>query len=27
LTELLKEHGQDGLEGLFLTLTGKEYRD
>jgi ABC-2 type transport system ATP-binding protein len=27
LTSLLEEHRQDGLEGLFLTLTGKEYRD
>jgi ABC-2 type transport system ATP-binding protein len=24
---LLSEHGQDGLEGLFLHLTGKNYRD
>lgn len=27
LSGLLKEHEQDGLEGLFLTLTGREYRD
>jgi len=27
LDKLLKEHQQDGLEGLFLNLTGKEYRD
>ncbi|MES1214379.1 MAG: ABC transporter ATP-binding protein [Bacteroidota bacterium] len=27
LNSLLKEHQQDGLEGLFLNLTGKEYRD
>src|SRR5258706_10316108 len=27
LPDLLKEHHQDGLEGLFLTLTGREYRD
>jgi len=27
LTVLLKEHKQDGLEGLFLELTGKDYRD
>ena len=27
LNELLKEHQQDGLEGLFLNLTGREYRD
>ena len=27
LNELLKEHRQDGLEGLFLDLTGREYRD
>lgn len=27
LTTLLKEHRQDGLEGLFLTLTGRSYRD
>ena len=27
LNELLKEHKQDGLEGLFLNLTGREYRD
>jgi ABC-2 type transport system ATP-binding protein len=27
LSELLKEHKQDGLEGLFLNLTGREYRD
>jgi ABC-2 type transport system ATP-binding protein len=27
LHELLKEHKQDGLEGLFLNLTGREYRD
>lgn len=24
---LLKEHGHDGLEGLFLELTGRDYRD
>jgi ABC-2 type transport system ATP-binding protein len=27
LQELLKEHKQDGLEGLFLNLTGRSYRD
>ncbi len=27
LSGLLKEHEQDGLEGLFLALTGREYRD
>lgn len=27
LTELLKEHSKDSLEGLFLELTGKEYRN
>jgi ABC-2 type transport system ATP-binding protein len=27
LTNLLKEHHQDSLEGLFLNLTGKEYRN
>ena len=27
LANLLAEHRQDGLEGLFLHLTGKEYRD
>ncbi|MCW3119849.1 MAG: transporter ATP-binding protein [Chitinophagaceae bacterium] len=27
LSSLLNEHRQGGLEGLFLTLTGKEYRD
>ncbi|MFT3826175.1 MAG: ABC transporter ATP-binding protein [Chitinophagaceae bacterium] len=27
LTNLLAEHRQDGLEGLFLSLTGKAYRD
>ena len=27
LTELLKEHEKDSLEGLFLELTGKEYRN
>jgi ABC-2 type transport system ATP-binding protein len=27
LTHLLEEHKQDGLEGLFITLTGKAYRD
>jgi ABC-2 type transport system ATP-binding protein len=27
LTKLLKEHQQDSLEGLFLNLTGKEYRN
>jgi ABC-2 type transport system ATP-binding protein len=27
LTTLLKEHRQDGLEGLFLSLTGRSYRD
>lgn len=27
LQELLREHRQDGLEGLFLNLTGREYRD
>jgi ABC-2 type transport system ATP-binding protein len=24
---LLQEHKQDGLEGLFLNLTGRSYRD
>ena len=27
LDNLLKEHQQDGLEGLFLNLTGRAYRD
>lgn len=27
LNNLLKEHRQEGLEGLFLNLTGKEFRD
>jgi ABC-2 type transport system ATP-binding protein len=27
LNKLLQEHRQDGLEGLFLSLTGKAYRD
>ena len=27
LENLLSKHQQDGLEGLFLTLTGKSYRD
>lgn len=27
LSGLLKEHRQEGLEGLFLALTGREYRD
>lgn len=27
LDKLLKEHRQEGLEGLFLNLTGKEFRD
>lgn len=27
LENLMKEHQQDGLEGLFLNLTGKAYRD
>lgn len=27
LPTLLKEHEQDGLEGLFLSLTGHSYRD
>ena len=27
LDKLLKEHRQEGLEGLFLNLTGREYRD
>ncbi len=27
LSNLLKQHRQDGLEGLFLNLTGKAYRD
>lgn len=27
LENLLKEHQQDGLEGLFLSLTGRAYRD
>jgi ABC-2 type transport system ATP-binding protein len=27
LTSLLKEHRQESLEGLFLDLTGKEYRN
>jgi ABC-2 type transport system ATP-binding protein len=27
LSNLLSEHGEDGLEGLYLNLTGKAYRD
>lgn len=27
LTNLLAEHSQDGLEGLYISLTGKSYRD
>jgi ABC-2 type transport system ATP-binding protein len=27
LDSLLEQHGQDGLEGLFLNLTGKNYRN
>ncbi len=27
LDALKQEHGQDGLEGLFLQLTGRDYRD
>jgi len=27
LEKLLNEHQQEGLEGLFLNLTGKEFRD
>ncbi|MGJ7030788.1 ABC transporter ATP-binding protein [Niabella hirudinis] len=27
LDELKQQHGQDGLEGLFLQLTGRAYRD
>ena len=27
LSHLLLEHSQDGLEGLFINLTGKAYRD
>lgn len=27
LTHLLEEHKEDGLEGLFIKLTGKAYRD
>lgn len=27
LTKLLEEHRQEGLEGLFLNLTGREFRD
>ncbi|RYY27719.1 MAG: ABC transporter ATP-binding protein, partial [Chitinophagaceae bacterium] len=27
LENLLSKHQQDGLEGLFLSLTGKSYRD
>lgn len=27
LDKLLQEHQQEGLEGLFLKLTGREYRD
>ena len=27
LDKLLNEHKQEGLEGLFLNLTGKEFRD
>lgn len=27
LSTLLSEHGQNGLEGLFLNLTGKDYRN
>jgi ABC-2 type transport system ATP-binding protein len=27
LAGLMKTHQQDGLEGLFLNLTGKDYRN
>ena len=27
LSRLLAEHSQDGLEGLYISLTGKSYRD
>ena len=27
LQTLLAEHKQDGLEGLFISLTGRSYRD
>jgi ABC-2 type transport system ATP-binding protein len=27
LDNLLEQHGQEGLEGLFLELTGKQFRD
>jgi len=27
LDKLLSQHRQDGLEGLFLNLTGKDYRN
>ena len=27
LDNLLQQHGQEGLEGLFLELTGKQFRD
>jgi ABC-2 type transport system ATP-binding protein len=27
LTELLAQHKEDGLEGLFISLTGKKFRD
>ena len=27
LTELLAQHSEDGLEGLFISLTGKKFRD
>ncbi|MCH5690289.1 hypothetical protein LWM68_42300 [Niabella sp. W65] len=27
LANLLQQHQQDGLEGLFLELTGRSYRD
>lgn len=27
LDQLLHEHSEDGLEGLFITLTGKKFRD
>ena len=27
LDKLLVEHKENGLEGLFINLTGKEYRD
>ena len=27
LSQLLLDHGEEGLEGLFINLTGKSYRD